>query len=263
MDLHGCGEWTKTCEKECVNREGAIPRVVHFIKVDSKFGFLDWVAVMAARAFVKPEKILLFSADKLNSCWWNHTKPLVTHVILPKHMWVTKQNNIVLRYIAHKADFLKNALVYHLGGIYMDNDIVAVKSFEPLLYNQIVLSRQDGGTPNNGLMLARKHSCFMCSFAKHACQRYNGQWITHSVNTLNWIVKNELKKFHNVTVLGYKQGFFQFGWTCARLRNLFQDDMNSIHFNLSDVYSVHFSNHVSAEYQNSAIQEQKLVIRKL
>ena len=143
--------------------------MVYFIKVDSKFGFLDWVAVMAARAFVKPEKILLFSADKLNSCWWNRTKPLVTHVILPKHMWITKQNNIVLRYMAHKADFLRNALVYHLGGMYMDNDIVAVKSFEPLLYNQVVLSRQHGGPLGNGLMLARKHSCFMCSFAKHAC----------------------------------------------------------------------------------------------
>ena len=69
------------------------------------------------------------------------------------------------------------------------------------------------------------------------------------MHTLNWIVNNVWKKFHNVTVLGYKQGFFQFGGTRAGLRNLFKDDMDSIHFNLSDVYSVHFSNHVSAEYQ--------------
>ena len=118
----------------------AIPRVVHFIKVDSKFGFLDWVAVMAARKMIKPEKILFFSAGQLNSCWWNRTKPFVTHTILPEHVWVAKQNNKVLKEPAHKADFLRSALLYHLGGMYIDIDIVAVKSFDPLLDNQVVIS---------------------------------------------------------------------------------------------------------------------------
>ena len=131
---------------ECVNMtEEAIPRVVHFIKVDSSFGFLDWVAVMAARKIVTPENITIFSAGELNSCWWNHTKPFVTHIILPKQAWVTKLNNKVLWKLAHKSDFLKAALVYHFGGMYFDNDVVAVKSFDPLLNNQVVLSRQHGG----------------------------------------------------------------------------------------------------------------------
>ena len=250
MDLNGCGEWTKTCEKECVSTlEGGIPRLVHFIKVDSSFGFLDWVAVMAARKMIKPEKIFIFSASELNSCWWNHTKPFVTHIILPKQAWVTKQNNIVLHEPAHKADFLRTALVYHFGGMYMDNDIVAVKSFDPLLNNQVVLSQQNEGTPNNGLMMARKHSCFMCRFARLACQRYDGGWSTHSVETLDWIVNHELEKFHNVSILSFEHGFFQFGWNYDDLRKLFELDMDSIKFNISDVYSLHYSNHVIANFR--------------
>ena len=131
----------------------------------------------------------------------------------------------------------------------MDNDIVAVKSFESLLYNQVVLSRQHGGTPNNGLMLARKHSCFMCTFARRECQRYDGRWSTHSVFTLNMMVEHALRKFHNVTILTFEHGFFQFGWNHADLHKLFEVDMDSIQFNLSDVYSLHFSIHVSAKYQ--------------
>ena len=252
LDLHGCGEWTKTCEEECVNTAGewpAIPRVVHFIKVDSRFGFLDWVAVMAARKMIKPEKILYFSAGQLNSCWWNRTKPLVTHTVLPEHVWVANQNNEVLKEPAHKADFLRTALVYHLGGMYLNSDIIAVKSFDSLLDNQVVLSRQMGGSPANGLILARKHSCFACSFARRACQTYNGQWAAHSVHTLSRMVEHELKKFHDVTILEYKEGFFQFGWNHTDLHKLFEVDMDSIQFNLSDVNSLHFYNHVSAKYQ--------------
>ena len=229
--------------------EEAIPRLVHFIKVDSRFGFLDWVAVMAARKMVKPEKILIFSAGELNSCWWNHTKPFVTHIILPKQAWVTKLNNRAVTHPAHKSDFLRATLVYHFGGMYMDNDVVAVKPFDPLLNNQVVLSRQHGGTAANGLLMARKHSCFMCHFARLGCQRYDGAWSTHSVLTLNWIVDHELGKFHDVTVLPFEHGFFQFGWNYNDLRKLFELDMDSIKFNISDVYSLHYSNHVIAQFR--------------
>ena len=225
-----------------------IPRVVYFIKLDSRFGFLDWVAVMAARKMVKPDNILYFSAGELNSCWWNRTKPLVTHIILTEHVWIVYQNNKYLWEPAHKSDFLRVALVYHLGGMYMDNDIVAVKSFDPLLnyYNQVVLSQQYGRAPSNALILARKHSCFMCSLA---CQWYDRRWTTHSIDTLNRMVGQELQKFHNVTILQFEHAFLQFGWHPLHLHKLFEVDMDALNFKLSDVYSLLFSNHVSASYQ--------------
>ena len=42
VDLSGCGEWTKTCEEECVDGGGPIPNLVHFIKTDSDFHFYEW-----------------------------------------------------------------------------------------------------------------------------------------------------------------------------------------------------------------------------
>ena len=225
--------------------------MVHFIKLDSRFGFLDWVAVMAARKMIKPEKILYFSAGQLNSCWWNRTKPLVTHIILPERVWVVYQNNKYLWEPAHRSDFLRASLLYHLGGMYMDNDIVAVKSFDPLLnnYNQVVLSQQYGRAPSNALILARKHSCFMCRFAKLACKWYDRRWTTHSIDTLKWMVQHELQTFHNVTILKFEHGFLQFGWYPPELHKLFEVDMDVLRFKLSDVYSLHFSNHESASYQ--------------
>ena len=67
--------------------------------------------------------------------------------------------------------------------------------------------------------------------------------------TLNWMVQHELQMFHNVTILRFEHGFLQFGWHTLDLHKLFEVDMDALKFKLSDVYSLHFSNHVSASYQ--------------
>ena len=78
----------------------------------------------------------------------------------------------------------------------------------------------------------------------------NGGWITHSVGTLTGMIKHDLKKFHNVTILEYKHGFFPFGSKFSELHRLFEVDMGAIQFNLSDVFALHFFNQASHEYQN-------------
>ena len=50
-------------------------------------------------------------------------------------------------------------------------------------------------------------------------------------------------------VLTFEHGFFQFGWNDNDLRKLFELDMDSTKFNLSDVYSLQFSNHVIANFR--------------
>ena len=143
VDLSGCGEWVKTCEVKCVDGGGPIPNVVHFIKADSNFHFYEWVAVMAARKALKPKKIFVHSRGELKSCWWNRIRPFVEHHIVPSNMWVKSLNGRRVIEFAHKADFMRNALLYQLGGIYSDTDCIATKSFDDLLHGyQTVVARQ-------------------------------------------------------------------------------------------------------------------------
>ena len=247
VDLSGCGEWTKTCEEECVDGGGPIPNLVHFIKTDSDFHFYDWVAVLAARKAIKPKKIFVHSVGEIKSCWWNRILPFVEHHIVPSDMWVKELNGKKVTLLAHKADFMKNALLYQIGGIYSDTDSIATKSFDDLLHNyQAVISRQIYQLPGNGLVLARKQSCFMCAFAKQACHNFNGYWTAHSIGTLTALVKEQLNltshHYKNVKILNHTNGFFPFGWAVADTQALFVKDMKTLPFDLLQVYAIHLFN---------------------
>ena len=247
VNLSGCGEWTTTCEEECVDGGGPIPNLVHFIKTDNDFHFYEWIAVLAARKAIKPKKIFVHSVEEINSCWWNHTLPFVEHHIVPSDMWVKELNGKNVTRLAHKADFMKNAVLYQIGGIYSDTDSIATKSFDDLLHNyQAVISRQVDQMPGNGLLLARKQSCFMCAFSRQACHNFDGGWTSHSVLTLNTLINKQVTTttphYKNVKILSYANGFFPFSWTVADTQALFVKDMKTLPFDLLQVYAIHLFN---------------------
>ena len=245
----GCGEWITRCTEECANQRGPIPRIVHFIKLESHFTFREWVSVMSARKFLLPEKILVFSAVELEGCWWKRILPYVELHVLPENVWLQCRNDIEINELAHKADFLRTAILYNLGGIYSDTDSIAVKSFDALLSgHQVVLSRVDNGGVGNGLVLARKQSCFMCDFARQGCALYDGGWTTHSVSLLQTMPMN---KYPGVSLIeDHMRGFFPFGGCIPECQKpLFEKSMEEINFNLSQVYAVHLFNKLSSENQ--------------
>jgi len=155
--------------------------------------------------------------------------------------WVNTVNGYKVTELAHKTDFMKNALLYILGGIYFNTDSIATKSFDDLLHGyQAVVSIQVSKMPGNGLLVAQKGSCFMCAFAKQACRNFDGHWDTHSVQTLDSLLATRLYK--NVKVLEYANGFFPFGWNKVDVQPLNEEDMNTLPFSLLQVYAVHLYN---------------------
>ena len=143
--LEGCSSWINKCASYCVDGEGTIPRTVFFVKVDDEFIFREWLSVMSAVNIIKADTITVFSAKPMDpeSCWWKRTLPFIKHEIVPERRWVTELNGKVVKELAHKSDFLRVEALYRLGGIYMDTDAIALKSFEPLLNNHnVVLAKQ-------------------------------------------------------------------------------------------------------------------------
>lgn len=49
---------------------------------------------------------------------------------LPEHV---DSNGFVVREVAHSADMLRLRLMRDVGGVYLDADVITVKSFDPLL----------------------------------------------------------------------------------------------------------------------------------
>ena len=232
-------EIMEKCKSECVNEGGAqIPKSVFLVKTDPNWKYTEWISVLSIHLYIKPSIIYIVSKMVIEpDCWWNRTLaiPHVIHIIPEESKWVTDIGGIKLTEAAHICDFMKTTLLYELGGILMDTDAIAIKSFDSLLNHQVVLARDQGGFVVNGLMIAQKHSCFMCNFVINAHHRFNGKWNTHSTWTLNPVWEG----YKDVVILEQYEGFFPFSPNEIRLQNFLLKDKASLPDDVSHLFAVH------------------------
>lgn len=94
---------------------------------------------------------------------------------------------------AHLSDILRFTYLYLFGGVYLDTDIVVLKSFQPLLDmpHDLILASESKQKINNGLIIANKVGV---SLFKNVLQNYQDdyrpeQWIYNSMIYLNAMVK--------------------------------------------------------------------------
>jgi len=232
MSLRTVNEIMLKCMSECVNKGGAMnPYFVHFIKTDPKWEFYEYVAVRSAVKFIKPDVVFVVTMGEMEpSCWWKRTMalPLVNHIMIPtgSDLWVKKIRDINVVERAHLCDFMKPILLYEFGGIFMDTDAIAVRSFDDLKNNQVTIAWDHNGPGYvvNGLMVSQRHSCFMCRYIQLGYQLFNGNWASSGVAPLRSMVHNELKNFKDIDILGQYTGFFPFAphvdaWTDFALKN--------------------------------------------
>ena len=244
-----CGKWKDNCGEVCRNEEGYTSRIVHFTKLDSNFTFLNWVSVLSVYKFIRPDIIYMYSLTELDGCWWQQIAPLVRHIVVSKEFWTETLNGEHVTQLAHLSDFIRPFLLYYIGGIYLDLDIIVVKSFENLFdRHQVVLTRRDNGMVFSGGRISPRYSCFECFFALTQCRNFDGSWHKHSSTTLKKIVEEESSLFEGLKVLDHANSFCPFNGTSVGLKVLFSKDIKSISgFKLSDVYGIHLFNSVSSK----------------
>ena len=240
--LEACGEWIKTCHWECSCEERKqVPRVVHFIK-DGNLTFSDWLAVVAAKKYIKPTKINLFTRDDVSpNCWMTRLRLIdgVKIIGLTAEQWLEKLNNVTVSYVEHQSDLLRNAILYHYGGIYMDTDAIATKTFDSLLRNHsIILGQNLVNNIGNGLIVAKRQSCLICDYASSACGTFDGSWIKHSTVSLSNLVKMNGTKY-DLLLLSNTSGFFPFSWKEKHFHQLFDINSTQVSFSTTQVYALH------------------------
>ena len=245
-ELEACGEWTSTCQSECLCEEerqetSKVPKVVHFIK-DENLTFSDWLAIAAAKKYIKPIRINLFIRQDVSPNCWMRRLNVIGHVRILKlspEQWLENLNNITVSYVEHQSDLLRNAILYHYGGIYMDTDAYATKSFDPLLSNySVVLGRNLVDRIGNGLIVAKQRSCLICEYASEACESFDGSWTKHSTASLSNLVNTTVTDY-NLLVLNYSSGFFPFSWKKKHFHQLFDEDSAQVPFSPTQVYALH------------------------
>ena len=112
----------------------SIPNIIHFIFYNkTEFRLLHYLSIITAKHINQPDKIYLYnSQEPSNNIYWNNLKYIdnleIIHVQEPTHI-----QNTPLNHYQQKADVTRLEKLIRRGGIYLDLDILSVRSLQPLI----------------------------------------------------------------------------------------------------------------------------------
>ena len=108
------------------------PSIVHYAKLSKdgeavRLTFLEYMSIMAAYKFLRPERILIHTYTEIEGKYWNTVKNWIgtsieAHQVQPITHFGDKQ----VQYIEHAADYIKLRGVLEFGGIMSDFDVIVV-----------------------------------------------------------------------------------------------------------------------------------------
>ncbi|CAF4039032.1 unnamed protein product, partial [Adineta steineri] len=177
-----------------------------------------------------------------NTFWWNKTKndPEI-NVTLVKSRLVETIFNKSIDHHAHRGDIMRLEVLIEYGGIYLDTDVLVLRSFAPLLnISDVIMAHQsdDPKTACNAVILAKKNATFLRRLY-HSYQSFDSRcWDCHSVKLTGQLASIYIDE---VVVLP-TDTFFRPGWD--------EPDkfFKSNDYNFTSNYAAHLWNTVNNHY---------------
>ena len=97
--------------------------------------------------------------------------------------------------LAHKSDIVRMEILQKLGGIYIDTDIIVLRSFDALRNASLTMAMQTNKNLCNGLILAHRDSTFLKAWMEGFRQaNFETCWDCHSVVYPSKLMKNMTNK---------------------------------------------------------------------
>lgn len=165
-----------------INSAKMIPNRYHYIfgmnPNDKPFSFIHYLCIRSCIAVNNPASVTLYYEYEPDGIWWNEVKRLVTTtaVVAPRRIFGRPINRT-----AHRADVLRLELLIQAGGIYLDVDVLCLRSFKSLLHYECVLGEEHNEGLCNAVILAQPNSPFLRRWFAEYSSFNDQQWNEHSV----------------------------------------------------------------------------------
>ena len=178
-----------------------VPNIVHYVWLWDKpepYKFRQLLGGLSVVRILKPCAIVFWNAGPLpTGPWWKEfignvtiaTKNSGTLFFTPN---ITTPQSIAgkkVKFEAHKSDIVRLYTMKYFGGIYLDFDVIALKSFAPLRCYDMAMGREDkNGIPNN-VMIAVPHARFIDLWLyKYHTDYVPGDWPHNGVKVPHMLI---------------------------------------------------------------------------
>lgn len=189
-----------------------IPRIVHFItgqgdasdalldrfgprlgirrleRASSDFQLINYLVLLSARRHIRPAQLFVHYSHAPTGYWWSKAKDdLELNLTLRRIPVTTSIYEHPLYHHAHRTDIVRLDVLDQYGGIYLDLDVLVLRSFTELLTNDrqveaiFAWENEEFRAICNAVILAPVHSKFLRRLHQ-SYQSFNSScWGCHSI----------------------------------------------------------------------------------
>ncbi|OOQ88692.1 hypothetical protein PEBR_11067 [Penicillium brasilianum] len=211
-------KFEESCFTGNINPANTIPRVVHVIWLDNtELNFRSYLTIRSALISLQPDRIKLHVTDLNEQNEW--FMKLRENVTLVQHDLETEYGQQIKAkwQIPHIADLLRLNIIAKEGGIYLDMDVIALRSFDNLLgcEKDLILGNEGGDRHGlcNAIIIGRPGSSFIKRWRESYSTFTTNEWNYHSV-----ILPKELSSLHHDICTVSPSVFYWPTWTKKHIR---------------------------------------------
>ena len=224
-----------------------VPNIVHLVWLYGRphaMIFRQLLSVLSVLRFIQPCAILFwYDGSAPRGQYWQHFLRNVSsqnidlrmlNITVPNKIWGKE-----IHYIEHATDIIRFEVLKHFGGIYMDLDVLILKSLRPLRCYDYTLGREDYEGLTGSLILSVPKSPFLLKIIENY-QQYSKDWTYNSVRYPHQLAEKEPSLIHVEEDTINKPN-----WYINAIKAVFEKT-NAIKWQKN--YAIHLWNHASREY---------------
>ena len=139
-----------------------VPNIFHFIRFNrTNMTFVEMLAIKSVILNSNPDMVFIHCDFPPTGPYWamikHHAKIQTKFVFRPREIFGRK-----IMYIHHAADIVRIEILLKFGGIYLDNDMFVIRSFDRLrVYDFTVAWHKDEKSMGNMILIGSKDSQFL------------------------------------------------------------------------------------------------------
>lgn len=168
---------SKQAEIRTDNDRYLVPNIVHYILYgDEMFTFLHYLSFKSSDRFIRPKYLFVhgdYDIGADHGYWWRKMLDDVPNVYYVRRPNVKSIQGRKPRSVEHAADIVRLHIIKENGGIYLDTDVIVLKSFDPLREKYaLTLGHSYPEALANGIIISAPHQPFICVWY-HSYREYN------------------------------------------------------------------------------------------
>lgn len=202
-----------------------VPNIVHLIVLDKRpLSRYTYLSILTIFHQINPLALYFHCIHNPHGEFWE----ALLRSSYASRMQVTKVKQPISLFsipspsnLAHKSDIVRMNILQTMGGIYLDTDVIVLRSFDPLRHASLSIGRQTIQNFCNGVIIAHNSSLFLRAWLEgFRTADFEKCWDCHSVVYPSRLAKNMTKDVNVIPI----EGFYDPSFSKGDIHELFMEN---------------------------------------